>query len=152
MGRRTYFKGGELSYTPATHRSHFEDRLASQIKSLKIREAYEEQIIRYIKPASEHVYTPDFILPNGIIVEAKGILQLADRQKHLLIKEQYPQLDIRFVFQNPKNKIRKGSKTTYGEWADKHGFLWSTRYIPEAWLHEKPKNTQGLIKKKKKRK
>lgn len=96
-----------------------------------------------------HTYTPDFVLPNGIIIEAKGLFEREDRQKHLLIKEQYPNLDIRFVFQNPKLKLYKGSKTTYGDWADKNGFLWSTRQIPDNWLREGNKNTNGLIPKKK---
>ena len=42
--------------------------------------------IQYEKPATKHKYTPDFVLPNGIIIEAKGIFEREDRQKHLLIK------------------------------------------------------------------
>lgn len=93
------------------------------------------------------------MLPNGIIIEAKGVLYSEDRQKHLLIKKQYPDLDIRFVFQNPKNKLYKGSKTTYADWAEKNGFKYSTRQIPDAWFREekKPKKAmKGLIPKKKK--
>ena len=43
-------------------------------------------------------YTPDFLLPNGIIIETKGRFTPEDRRKHLLIKKQHPDLDIRFVF------------------------------------------------------
>ena len=51
-----------------------------------------------------------------------------------LIKKQYPELDIRFVFMNANNKIYKGSKTTYAMWANKHGFEWAEKNIPEEWL------------------
>ena len=57
-------------------------------------------------------YTPDFELPNGIIIESKGRFVAADRKKHLLVQKQHPELDIRFVFSNSKAKISKGSKTT----------------------------------------
>lgn len=106
--------------------------------------------INYEKPATQHKYTPDFVLPNGIIIEAKGIFEREDRQKHLLIKMQYPDLDIRFVFQNPKMTLYKGSKTTYADWAEKNGFKYSTRQIPDAWFREKKKPMKGLIPKKKK--
>ena len=36
------------------------------------------------------MYTPDFVLPNGIIIETKGRFTVADRRKHLLIKKQHP--------------------------------------------------------------
>ena len=109
---------------------------------------YEKYTITYTKPETNHSYTPDFVLSNGIVIEAKGLFEREDRQKHLLIKEQYPNLDLRFVFQNPKLKLYKGSKTTYGDWADKHGFLWSTRIIPDSWFRESKKDMKGLIPKK----
>ena len=82
-------------------------------------------------------YTPDFVLEsNGIIVETKGRFTPADRRKHLRIKEQYPKLDIRFVFTNAKSKINKGSKTSYADWCERHGFLYANKYIPDGWLKE----------------
>ena len=99
-------------------------------------------------PASDHIYTPDFILPNGIIVESKGLFEVADRQKHLYIKQQYPNLDIRFVFTNPNTKIYKGSKTTYADWCSKNGFQYAKKLIPLGWLKEADKDTTGLIPKK----
>jgi len=51
------------------------------------------------------------------------------------VKAANPDLDIRFVFQTPYNKIYKGSKTTYAKWADKHGFPWCAFHsIPIEWL------------------
>lgn len=90
----------------------------------------------YTVPVSYHEYTPDFRLPNGIFIETKGRFVLEDRKKHVLIKQQHPELDIRFVFQNSKNKIRKGSPTTYADWCKKHGFLYADKTIPQEWLDE----------------
>ena len=79
-------------------------------------------------------YTPDFYIPEtGIYVEAKGHLDKSDRMKMLLVKEQHPDLDIRFVFLRANNKIYKGSKTTYAQWATKHKFEWAEGSIPEEW-------------------
>ena len=98
---------------------------------------YEGVQIRYEKPSQMHRYTIDFLLPNGIVIETKGRFTVEDRKKHLLIKEQYPELDLRFVFSNPKGKINKKSKTTYADWCEKHGFRYAKGLIPKAWLKEK---------------
>lgn len=81
---------------------------------------------------------------NNIIIEAKGLFEVKDRQKHLLIKKQYPHLDIRFVFSNPKNKLYKGSKTTYADWCDQNGFKYAAKIIPAAWFKERKKSLVGL--------
>lgn len=95
---------------------------------------YETTKIKYVVPESLHTYTPDFVLPNGIIIETKGRFTTADRKKHLLVKKQHPHLDIRFVFQRPQNKINAGSKTTYIDWCNKHGFKYAEKEIPDEWL------------------
>lgn len=146
-------RGGKWSYKPSLgHRSGLEDKIAAQIKSMKCEEVYECRYLRYTIPESVHTYTPDFILPNGIIIEAKGLFETSDRKKHLLIKEQYPHLDIRFVFQNPKNTLYKGSKTTYADWCQKYGYQYATKLIPASWFHEEQKPTSGLLEKKEKKK
>ena len=115
-------------------KSGLEESISSQIESRGIEVLYETEKVTYIIPASEHKYNPDFKLPNGIRVETKGRFVAADRKKHLLVKSQNPELDIRFVFQNSKNKIRKGSPTTYADWCNKHGFLYADKTIPQEWL------------------
>ena len=85
-------------------------------------------------------YTPDFILPIGIIIESKGRFVTADRRKHIAIKKQHPKLDIRFVFYNSRNKLNKGAKSTYQNWCDKYGFRYYDRIVPLDWLEEKGKN------------
>lgn len=117
-------------------RSGLEEKIAEQLDALGVPVRYEEETIEYTKPAKRSKYTPDFILPNGIIIETKGRFVTADRQKHLMIQEQYPDLDIRFVFSNSRNRISKTSKTTYAMWCEKNGFQFADKIIPEEWLNE----------------
>lgn len=118
------------------YRSGLEETNAKLLEGLGVPVLFEVLKIRYEIPASLHTYTPDFELPNGIIVETKGKFEPADRAKHLLVHAQWPELDIRFVFQRPSDPINKGSKTTYAMWAEKHGFRWAFKRIPEAWVRE----------------
>jgi len=115
-------------------RSGLEVRVADELKALGIAYTYEEDKISYVKPSRNSTYTPDFRIGN-IYIETKGRFMVADRQKHILVKEQHD-LDIRFVFSNPKQKISKGSPTTYAMWCEKHGFLYAKESIPKAWLIE----------------
>jgi hypothetical protein len=119
-------------------RSGLEETIANQLTEKNVPYEYEEKknTIKYVVPASNHTYLPDFKLPNGIIVETKGRFVLADRKKHALIKEQHPELDIRFVFSNSNAKLSKGSKTTYAMWCDKLGIKYADKSIPDSWLSE----------------
>mgnify|MGYP001039908846 CR=1 FL=1 len=117
------------------YRSGLEVRNADRLKSLKVPFDYEKYKIKWTEN-KVRTYTPDFVLPSGIIIETKGRFVAKDRQKHLDIKKQYPTLDIRFVFTNPNAKLSKASKTTYASWCDKHGFLYSKEEIPEEWTKE----------------
>ena len=116
------------------YRSGLEEIVDSTLKQRNIDGEYEKHKIKYVVPATDHTYTPDFRLPNGIFVETKGRFVIEDRKKHVLIRKQHPELDIRFVFQNSKNKIRKGSPTTYADWCIKHGFIYADKTIPQEWL------------------
>ena len=120
-------------------RSGLEDKVADQLRDAKVSVNYETMKIKFIQPSKTRTYTPDFILPNGIIIETKGRFTSADRQKHLLVKEQHPELDIRFVFSNPNQKINKTSKTSYAAWCEANGFMYDKQFIPEAWLAEDKK-------------
>jgi hypothetical protein len=95
---------------------------------------YEKYKLPYTLPPT--FYRPDFVLPNGIILEVKGYFEPHDRKKHLLIKEQYPDLDIRFVFSNPKLRLNRTTLKTYGDWCRHHGFLYTRRTVPIEWLEE----------------
>lgn len=97
---------------------------------------YERYKVPYIKPESNHFYTPDYLLSNRILIETKGIFSVEDRKKHVLIQKQYPELDIRFVFSRSKSPLYKGSKTTYADWCKKNGFLYADKLIPIEWIKE----------------
>jgi hypothetical protein len=115
-------------------RSGLEVKVAEQLKGSGVAVEYETTKIKYVVPESVHTYTPDFVLPNGIIVETKGRFVVADRKKHLLIQKQHPDKDIRFVFTNSNNKISKGSKTSYADWCRKNGFIFADKKVPDEWL------------------
>ena len=117
-------------------RSGLEERIAEQLDKAGVEYTYEQVKLKYIKPASEHIYTPDFVLSNGIIVETKGRFLMADRQNHILVKKHNPTLDIRFVFSNSNARISKTSRTTYASWCEKNGFKYADKTIPEEWLNE----------------
>ena len=114
------------------YRSGLEHKLSVYLDELKISYDYEKLKIEW-EDLADRTYTPDFVLNNGIIIETKGMFTAADRRKHLAVKRQHPQLDIRFVFENSRRKLRKGAKSKYG-------FRYYDRIIPEDWLKEKGKN------------
>lgn len=119
-------------------RSGLEEKIAAQLDALNVPYSYETIKIKYFKPVTYHTYTPDFGLPNGIIIETKGRFTSEDRKKHLAVKDQHPELDIRFVFSNSKARLNKKSKTTYADWCQTHGFLFADKRIPEEWINEFP--------------
>ena len=114
-------------------RSRFELQLAKGLADNKVKFEYESKKFLYVpKPRT---YTPDFYLvESDIYIEAKGHLDKADRVKMALVKQQHKDLDIRFVFMNARNKIYKGSKTTYADWCLKHDFRWAEKSIPVEWF------------------
>ena len=120
-------------------RSGLEHKVSEYLINLKVKFEYEPFKIDW-EDLAYRTYTPDFVLFNGIIIETKGMFTAADRRKHLAIKRQHPKLDIRFVFENSKRKLRKGAKSSYSEWCIKHGFRYYDRIIPEDWIKEKGKN------------
>ena len=126
------------------YRSGLEVKLSDYLKELRIDFGYECIKIEW-EDLAYRTYTPDFILFNGLIIETKGMFTAADRRKHLAIKKQHPSLDIRFVFENSRRKLRKGAKSSYAEWCIRYGFKYYDRIIPEEWLKEKGKNKHPKV-------
>lgn len=140
---RNRFRGIKEGY-----RSGLEEALGAFFKSLGLNVEYEPKDgkINYIQPETSRKYTPDFILPNGIVIESKGLFNSDDRKKHLLIKEQYPNLDLRFIFSGDPHKkyLTKAKASSYADWCNKHGFkyAWVTKRkggsdfsnIPKDWF------------------
>ena len=122
------------------YRSGLELSMAEQLDQEGVYWKYEAYRFPY-EPKIQH-YTPDFSIggreqdAKEIHIETKGRFLAKDRTKHLLIQEQFPCMDIRFVFTNPNQKLYKGSRTTYGEWCEKHGFKYAKKSIPREWFNE----------------
>lgn len=121
------------------YRSGLELANSERLKELNYGFVYEGIKIEW-EDLAYRTYTPDFVLDNGIIIETKGMFTTLDRRKHLAIKKQHPNLDLRFVFENSRRKLRKGAKSSYADWCIKYGFRYYDRIIPEDWLQEKGKN------------
>lgn len=133
------------------YRSGLEQEAATFLKTRQKTVEYEKIKIEW-EDLRYRTYTPDFLLDNGIIVEAKGLFDSDDRHRHKCVRRQHPELDIRFVFSNAKAKLYKGAKSTYSDWCDKNKFKWSHRIIPEVWLKEKGRRTtKKVVKLKQKR-
>ena len=114
------------------YRSKLEEKVGDLLKGLDVNFQYETTRFAYTIP---HNYTPDFILPNGVILECKGYWDSEDRRKIKSVKEQNPDIDLRMVFQSPFNTISKKSKTTYAQWCENQGIPWTSfKNIPLDWL------------------
>jgi hypothetical protein len=111
-----------MSSRSPRYKSGLEVKVAEQLRKLKSRAVYEPIKLPYVLNLN---YIPDWELPSGVIIEAKGKLDGITRRKMLAVKRAHPKRIICLVFQRASNKLYKGSSTTYGEWAEKHGFLWS---------------------------
>ena len=127
-----------------SRRSRLETNFESILKDLKVPYAYESIILPYVVPESQHKYTVDWYFPlNNIHIETKGYLSdHKERTKYLLIKQQHPNLDIRFIFLD-EHKLCGGMKMTHGEWATKNGFKYCTIKdygVIKAWVNETSNN------------
>lgn len=118
------------------YRSGLEELVAAQLAAAGIVFEYEAVRLGFTPPTKRKTYKPDFILPNGIVIETKGRFVTADRQKHRALKEEHPNLDIRFVFSRSRQFISKKSTTSYGDWCNRYQFLYADRLIPTEWLQE----------------
>jgi hypothetical protein len=49
-------------------------------------------------------------------------------------------LDIRLVFSNPREKINKGSTTTYADYCERHGIIYAKGQIPSEWFKTSDEN------------
>ena len=120
-------------------RSKLEENFEYLLNDLQVQYKYEDTKLTYIVPESKHTYLIDWALPNNIYVETKGYLSdHQERTKYLLIKQQYPELDLRFVFSDC-NKLCGGTKYSHGTWASKNGFQYCSikdYEIIKEWLNE----------------
>jgi len=94
-------------------------------------------------------YIPDFKIERAdgsiLYLEIKGSrFWPGDVEQYSRLKEQYPDMDLRFVWTNGKRKYAKGSNTTCLEWCQKKGFPVSDKgIIPEEWLLTEGEEANG---------
>jgi predicted nuclease of restriction endonuclease-like RecB superfamily len=112
-------------------RSAFEKEVGRQLGS---RAKHEEEQLEY-EVWEVRTYTPDFVLEwkgHKRYIEAKGYFSARDRKKLLLVRDQFPGIDLRIVFQR-NNKLSRKSKTRYSDWAERHGFTYAIGSVPKEW-------------------
>ena len=114
-------------------RSKYEEKVFNHVVENGLTVEYEPYSLTYLVKGD---YFPDFVLPNGIIVEAKGYFDARARAKMIAVKKNNPALDIRMLFMNSRTKVRKGSEFTYANWCEKHGFPFADGSIPPEWFEE----------------
>ena len=113
-------------------KSGLEEKVSDLLCELGVDYEYESASFPY---TIQHLYTPDFLLPNGIALECKGFWRPEDRRKIRTVIKDNPQIDLRMVFQAPYKKISKKSKTTYAQWCKRYGIKWCAFHtIPIDWL------------------
>ena len=122
----------------SSYKSQFEKNFAKSLRDSGIKFEYEPLVVSFIQPEKQRKYIPDFRVrtKEGVrVVETKGKLTIEDRKKLVWVAEQNPKLKLIIVFMNSKNKLRKNSPTTYGQWATKNGFEWYdfNDGLPQAW-------------------
>jgi hypothetical protein len=116
-------------------RSKFEEQVSKKYPDLE----YEKDKLSFTVPAKKRTYNPDWKIRDKVYIETKGKLDRDTTEKMVLVKKQNPDVTIYILFQRGSNKIRRGSKMTYLEWAEKNGFeaaCWtaSRGEIPKHWL------------------
>ena len=113
-----------------TYRSGLEKGVACDLNKRGIDFQYEHERIPYVV---ERKYLPDFQLPNGIYIEAKGYFRNEDCRKMRLLQAQYPEKEFRFLFQNLNTKVQS-QRFTNQQWAETYNFAYCERRVPQRWL------------------
>ena len=114
------------------YRSGLEKGVAFDLNKRGIDFQYEHERIPYVV---ERKYLPDFQLPNGIYIEAKGYFRNEDCRKMRLLQAQYPEKEFRFLFQNLNTKVQS-KRFTNQQWAEKYNFAYCEGRVPQSWLEE----------------
>lgn len=153
----------EQAAVEANFRNDLEAGVGQQLTEAGIEFEYEKLIVPYEVPARTAKYITDLVpTRTTIILEVKGHFggiagrgirerSAEQRKKYLLVKEQRPDLDIRFVFQRASTPIYPRSPTSHGKWATDNGFKWSDKgRVPPAWIEEIRQQQQQPASKRKK--
>lgn len=91
--------------------------------------------LHYLTDNGIKVYSPHFKFDNDIYVDVIVKTTLEEMGKYLRIREQFPLMDIRFVFQDSKIKFNKNEKMSYGNWCVTNGFIYHSGFVPDSWIN-----------------
>ena len=79
--------------------------ISEELDLNKVKYEFEKIKLKYTVPEKVHTYTPDFYLKEkDFFIETKRFVHISRQKKMRFIKEQHPELDIRFIFSNSKQK------------------------------------------------
>lgn len=135
----------------APYRSKFEFDIAEDLTSRGIKFEYEPHKVAFSRKAyrgecldcgSTNVgvsamYLPDFLLPNGIYIEAKGRFTSKDRTKTLDIlasNNDITRINYRILFMQDKHTT-VAKRLRYTEWCEKHNIICAVgSVVPEEWV------------------
>lgn len=114
----------------------FEARVVADLTDRGINCEYEPTKLPYTVMRN---YIPDLKV-GDMFIEVKGYFRQDAQRKMRNVKEQHPELDIRFLFQRLDSPVqgakkrRDGTKMTCAEWAERHNFKYAERVIPDEWI------------------
>lgn len=133
------------------YKSKFERSIGCNLTKRGIKFTYEPfKLVYYLKKRGgvckncgskdvheKHHYTPDFVLGNGLVIEAKGHFTSAMRTKMREVVANNPDKEVRMLFMR-NNFLTKKRKHTYGEWCEKNGIEYAFMKIPQSWVDWSP--------------
>ena len=110
-------------------RSHLEEVVEHDLDQLGFQSSYETDTFTY---TTEHRYTPDYKVlgEHPFFIEVKGWMSPEMRRNLLAAVLANPTIPLLIAFQQPNQRISKGSKTTVAQWATKYGIPWAPIPIP----------------------
>ena len=129
------------------YRSKFERSIGTNLTKRGIKFLFEPfKMVYYLKKRGavcldcgskncreKHHYTPDFVLPNGIVIEAKGHFTGPMRTKTREVIAANPDIELRMLFMRDQ-WISKKKKHKYSEWCDKNGIKYAFVKVPQEWV------------------
>ncbi len=121
-------------------RSGFEELIEKQLIQWGGEYTYETVTVYFTPPVKRRRKTWDWPITTRsgkkIIVETKGWWKPSVRLAELEAIRQNPEHDVRYVFENARTKIYKGSKTSYADVCKALGVPYAEGVIPPEWLDE----------------
>lgn len=134
-------------------RSKFEEKVAANLTKLNVAFEYEPYQVQYWSPVRSALcnlcngaqvvkarwYTPDFVLKNGVIIEAKGKFTSANRSAIIDILDTSVYIDrrnFRLLFMADNTFGKKGKR--YSDWCNQNGIIFHVSRqgeIPQEWIN-----------------